>query len=285
MGAIDYWCNAFEPDRRALWEASIAAQGLSIRIRDGEDDFAAPEEMVARMDRIGVDALMLPVAGAVDSDDPTAFERFCTHTAAFDAMARRWPGRFAALWSIDPTKGLAGLREAAAMLDEDGFVGLLLHTHSWDRRFDDRDYYPYYALAAERDVAVVVQAGASGGLMPSECGRPIGIDRPALYFSDVPFVLSHAGWPWVEEAIAMASKHPNVYIGTASHPPHRWPGRLLEFVRGPGRSKALWGTSYPTVGHCGSLERIDALGLDDATRRNLLEGVAREVFARLPATR
>ena len=26
MGAIDYWCNAFTPSKRADWEAAIAAQ-------------------------------------------------------------------------------------------------------------------------------------------------------------------------------------------------------------------------------------------------------------------
>ncbi len=40
---------------------------------------------------------------------------------------------------------------------------------------------------------MAMQAGTSGGLMPSECGRPIGIDRPAIYFRDTNFLLSHTG--------------------------------------------------------------------------------------------
>ena len=39
---------------------------------------------------------------------------------------------------------------------------------------------------------------------------PIGIDRPAIYFRDVNFVLSHTGHPWENEAINMALKFPNV---------------------------------------------------------------------------
>src|SRR5207244_2852823 len=81
------------------------------------------------------------------------------------------------------------------------------------------DYYPYYALAADLDVPVAMQAGASGGMTPSECGRPMGIDRAALYFSDTRFVLSHTGWPWVDEAVALARKLPYVFCGTASYPP------------------------------------------------------------------
>ena len=112
-------------------------------------------------------------------------------------------------------------------------VGLHLHTHSFDRALDHRDLYPFYALAAERDLPIVVQAGASGGRMPSECGHPIGIDRPALYFGETPFVLSHTGWPWTDEAIAMAGKHKNVFLGTAGYPPHHWPEVLVNFLFGP----------------------------------------------------
>ena len=43
--------------------------------------------------------------------------------------------------------------------------GLHLHTHSFDRVLDHRDLYPFYALAAERNLPVVVQSGASGGRM------------------------------------------------------------------------------------------------------------------------
>ena len=101
-------------------------------------------------------------------------------------------------------------------------VGLYNHVHSWDRPFDHADFYPYYTLAADLDVPVAMQSGTSGGLMPSECGRPIGIDRPAIYFRNVHFVLSHTGWPWVDEAIAMALKFPNVFLGTAAYPPKHW---------------------------------------------------------------
>ena len=98
-------------------------------------------------------------------------------------------------------------------------VGCYLHVHSFDRPFDHPDYYPFYALCGEVGVPMAMQAGTSGGLMPSECGRPIGIDRPAIYFRDTNFLLSHTGWPWVDETIAMALKFPNVYLGTGAYPP------------------------------------------------------------------
>lgn len=280
MGAIDYWCNAFAPAYRERWREAIRAQGLSLRLQ-GEDAFAEPDAMLARMDASGVDALLLPAADEVERAEAHAFEDHATPTALVPELAARFPGRFAGLAGIDPSLGRAGVERAAALLSQPGFVGLYLHTHSFDRAFDHRDLYPFYSLAADLDVPVVAQAGASGGLYASECGKPIGIDRPALYFANVRFVLSHTGWPWTDEAIAMASKHPNVWIGTAGWPPDHWPDALARFIAGRGRGRVLFGTSFPVVEHRRALERVAALDLTTAAREALLAGAARRVFTRL----
>ncbi len=282
MGAIDYWCNAFTPDRRPLWDAALSEQGLSVKIRgDGDDGFAEPTAMLARMDEVGVDTLLLPVADLSDGAERFAYERYATRFEDALKLAADHPGRFAGLWSIDPGTGTTGVRRAAEALGHAAFVGLHLHTQSYDRAFDHRDLYPFYALAAEHGVPVVMQAGASGGLMPSECGRPLGIDRPALYVRDVPFVLSHTGWPWVDEALAMASKHANVCLGTAAWPPHHWSPELVRFIAGAGRGKVLLGTSFPVVGHRQALERLAGVELDESARHALLEGAARRIFSRI----
>jgi predicted TIM-barrel fold metal-dependent hydrolase len=284
VGAIDYWCNAFEPAYRALWEAAIGEQRLAVRVRrDPEDAFAEPAAFLARLDEIGFDTVLLPSAELPPDAGRFAYERYATPPEQVTKLATAHPGRFAGLWTIDPTLGLTGVRRAAEALAQPGFVGLHLHTHSWDRPFDHRDLYPFYALAADLDVPVVMQAGASGGPLPSECGRPAGIDRPAIYFGALRFVLSHTGWPWTTEAIAMAHKHPNVWLGTAAWPPHRWPAELVTFLAGPGQGKALLGTGFPVVGHRQALARLAELALSDAARAELCGGAARRVFTRIPA--
>jgi predicted TIM-barrel fold metal-dependent hydrolase len=276
---IDYLCNAFTPDRAAVWKEATA--GLALKIRD--DEFVEPGAMVERMDDLGIDSLLLPTVATEPGATPPAdtFEAVATTWPEVEQLVHRWPGRFAALAVLDPTTGIHGVRDTRARLREPWVVGCYLHTHSWDRPLDHADYYPYYALAADLDVPVAMQAGASGGMTPSECGRPIGIDRPALYFPDTRFVLSHTGWPWVDEAIALARKFPNVFVGTASYPPRRWPDALVDFVRGAGRDKTLIGTNFPTVGHRQALEQLAELDLGPTVVDALTAGNARHVFARL----
>ena len=283
-GIVDYLCNAFTPDRRAVWGGAIAASGVAVKVRrDDTDSFAEPEAMVDRLDELGVETLLLPTGdvGPHGAVDPFDFEHIAARWEEVDKLAARWPGRFAALALIDPDRGMAAVRETRARLGEPWVVGCYLHTHSWDRRLDHADYYPYYALGSELDVPVAMQAGTSGGLMASECGHPITIDRAALYFPETRFLLSHLGWPWVDEAVAMALKFPNVYLGTGAYPPRHWPPAVQQFVRGPGRAKVVFGTNFPTVGHRHALVQVGELDLDPDLERALLAGTARHVFSRL----
>ena len=67
---------------------------------------------------------------------------------------------------------------------------------------------------------------ATGPLMPSEVGRPIYLDQVALDFSDLVIVGGHIGYPWTDEAIAVATKHPNVFIDTSAYTTDRYPHSL-----------------------------------------------------------
>ena len=281
---VDYLCNAFTPDRLEVWDGALAATGVQVKVRRvAGDSFAEPEDMVDRMDELGIATLVLPTGdvGRHGRLDPFDFEHIAVRWEEAEKLVARWPGRFAALALIDPEPGMAAVRETRARLADPWVVGCYLHTHSFDRRLDHADYYPFYALGAEFDVPIAMQAGTSGGLMASECGRPISIDRAALYFRETRFLLSHLGWPWVDEAVAMTLKFPNVFLGTGAYPPRHWSSTVTDFLRGPGRTKMVFGTNFPTVGHRHALTQVAELGLDAEIERAFLGGTAQRVFTRL----
>ena len=49
--------------------------------------------------------------------------------------------------------------------------------------------------------------------------------------------------------------------------PGTGPTRCVDFVRGAGRDKVLFGTNFPTVGHRQALEQLPELGLDALDHR------------------
>ncbi len=279
---IDYMCSSFLPDRAQVWDDALAAQGIPLKIRRNPDDsFCDPAAMVARMDELGFEAMIVSTSDQHHHGTTFEYDPVANRFAETQALAAAYPGRFYANWAINPQLGMAGVRRAREVLAEPWVAALWVHTHSFDRRFDHADYYPYYALAAEHGVPVVMQAGASGGLMPSECGVPIGIDRPAIYFREVNFVLSHTGHPWEAEAVNMALKFPNVFLGACAYPPKHWPPVLHTFLRGPGRAKVLFGTNFPTVGHRHVLGQLAEMDLPADVHRQFVRDNARRVFTRV----
>jgi predicted TIM-barrel fold metal-dependent hydrolase len=281
---VDYIVNAFTPDRQVVWDTALEASGTSTKIRRNPDDsFAEPEAMIDRMDELGIATLLLPTADLNHRAEvnPFEFERVSTRWEDAEKLASRWPGRFCSLAVVDPEHGMAGVRETRARFAEPWVVGCYIHTHSFDRRLDHADFFPYYAACADADLPIAMQVGTSGGLMASECGRPITIDRAALYFPDTRFLLSHLGWPWEEEAIAMAMKFPNVYLGTGALPPRHWSPAVVRFIRGAGRRKVVFGTNFPTVGHRHALGQLAELELDPAVEEALVRDTAHNVFTRL----
>jgi hypothetical protein len=136
---------------------------------------------------------------------------------------------------------------------------------------NDRRYYPLYAECIELEIPFCLQVGHAGPLRASEPGRPIPyLDEVALEFPELVVVGGHIGYPWTDEMIALATKYPNVYIDTSAYKPRRYPAALVEFLRGHGRRKVLFGSNFPMLMPGDCLAEVDGLGLDAEARDRLL---------------
>jgi predicted TIM-barrel fold metal-dependent hydrolase len=190
------------------------------------------------------------------------------------------PDRFRGLAAVDLNRPMDAVRELRRRVEQDGFVGLRVVPWLWEAPPTDRRFYPLYAACVELGVPFCTQVGHTGPMRPSETGRPIPyIDQVALDFPELTIVCGHVGYPWTEEMVAVARKHPNVVIDTSAYTTRRLPAELVAYLKtGSGRHKVLFGTNYPMIGHRHALEGLDELGLDDETRELYLAGNARRVF-------
>jgi uncharacterized protein len=170
------------------------------------------------------------------------------------------------------------VREIRRCIGELGFKAIRVLPWLWEVPPTDRRFYPVYTACADHGVPFCTQIGHTGPLMPSEVGRPIYLDQVALDFPELAIVGGHIGYPWTEEAVAVATKHENVFIDTSAYVARRYPGALVEFMRGHGRHKVLFGSNYPMIMPARALDGVDALGLDEESRAMFLAGNASKVF-------
>jgi len=114
--------------------------------------------------------------------------------------------------------------------------------------------------------------------MPAEVGRPIYLDRVALDFPELVIVGGHIGYPWTDEAVALATKHENIYIDTSAYTVRRYPPALIDYIRSNGAAKVLFGTNYPMIAPEKALEGLDALGLTENIKAAFLGTNAARIF-------
>jgi len=225
---------------------------------------------IAAMDRGGVDKMLIsawvaPRNVMISNDE----------VAAFVAEA---PERLVGVGSVDISRPMEAVREIRRCVDTLGFKAIRVLPWLWEAPPTDRRFYPVYVACAEAGVPFCTQIGHTGPLMPSEVGRPIYLDQIALDFPELVIVGGHIGYPWTDEAIAVATKHENVYIDTSAYTVRRYPPQLVDYLRGHGASKLLFGTNYPMIEPAKALEGLEALGLDDRSRSAFLGGNAARIF-------
>lgn len=196
------------------------------------------------------DALNDAVAKVV-SEEPTRFTGIGTFsTQPFDIM-RAW--------------------EQMVFCKEAGMVGVTTQPSFFHMGIDDRKLYPIYAKAMELDLMVCLHTGVNYGVThPIRNDHPLMLDDVACDFPELKLIACHAGWPWVPEMVAVARKHPNVYMefgglapkyigasGTGWEVMYRFMNSLLQ-------DQILFGTDWPVISLARALSEWRDLGLKPA---------------------
>jgi predicted TIM-barrel fold metal-dependent hydrolase len=195
------------------------------------------------------------------------------------ACVAQHPGRLAGLASVDLAQPMQAVRELRRCVKQLGFKGLRVVPWLWGLPPDDRRYYPLYAECVELDVPFCTQVGHTGPLLGSEPGRPIPyLEHVALEFPELRIVAGHIGAPWTQEVISLAHKFPNFYVDTSAYKASRYPADFVEFMRGAGPKKVLFGSNYPMLTPAACLEGLAALNLPAEAATQFLYQNAARVF-------
>jgi uncharacterized protein len=240
--------------------------------------------LLAEMDRAGVDRAL--AIGLFQAPRET------------DALEEGWRwfsesrGRLLPVGTIDPTRGEASVAATLGAFDHDPRpVGIKLFPgyrpfYPHDRRLD-----PVYEFAHRRRLPVLIHQGDTlDGLGLLKYARPIEVDEVASRFRDVRFVLCHLGNPWIDEAVELVYKNPNVYADTSGllgAPGSPYFDRALDHVRervehaiiSTGRpDRFLYGSDWPLEALETAVGLIEGLDLSVADRAAILGGNARALF-------
>jgi predicted TIM-barrel fold metal-dependent hydrolase len=227
--------------------------------------------MLAHMDEAGVDQAIIcawcgPRGWLIDHDEVAA-------------MVDRHPDRFVGVASANLFEPMTAVNELKRCVRQRGFKALRVVPWLWGLPPDDRRYYPLYAACCDLGIPFLTQIGHTGPLLSSEPGRPIPyLERVLLEFPDLVVVGGHVGFPWMNEVLSLAFKFPNFYIDTSAYAAKRYPRELVDYMKGPGASRVMFGTNFPMLTPRHAMQGLEDLGLDAAGQTAFLRGNAVRVF-------
>ncbi|MFJ5710635.1 amidohydrolase family protein [Streptomyces sp. NPDC093105] len=180
---------------------------------------------------------------------------------------------------VDPYKGRAAVRQIRRLVDEFGVKGVKFHPNLQAFHPNDRMAYPLYEAIEDAGAIAVFHTGQTGigagapggGGIRLKYSNPMDVDDVAADFPGMRIVLAHPSFPWQDEALAVATHKPNVYIDLSGWSPKYFPPQLVRYANSLLQDKVLFGSDYPLLTPDRWLADFAGLPLKDEVRPKILK--------------
>lgn len=157
--------------------------------------------------------------------------------------------------SIDPHKGMMGVREAKRLIADYDVKGFKFHPTVQGFFPNDRMAYKLYEVIAEAKLPAIFHSGhsgigtgmAGGGGLRLKYSDPMYLDDVAVDFPDMKIIIAHPSWPWQSEALSVCLHKPNVFIDLSGWSPKYFPKELVQYTNTQLKHKVLFGTDFPLL--------------------------------------
>lgn len=203
-----------------------------------QEDYTA--YAIAEMDKWGVDRAMVGISGP--------------NSQNLDAC-KAHPDRFFASYGANPNNGMEEVRTIKRLHRECGIRAVTGFPSGLCPQvpINDKRYYPIYATCVELDLPICLTVGVPGPRIPMGAQKVEYIDEVCWFFPELRFVMRHGGEPWVDLAVKLMLKYPNLYYSTSAFAPKHYPKAIIQYANTRGADKVMYAGYFP-MGL--SLERI-----------------------------
>lgn len=198
-----------------------------------EDEDADPIAFTVReMDRHGIAVGLLSLTA-----DRELAERALTEH----------PDRFVPSMTLDPNRGMNGIRELVATHERWGLraVAVFPHGYSPQVALDAPLMYPIYAKCVELGLPLFVTVGIAGPRVPSMVQKVELLDQVCYDFPDLVLVMRHGAEPWVDLAVKLMLKWPNLHYSTSAFAPRYYPDAVVRYANTRGADRILYAGYFP----------------------------------------
>jgi len=149
---------------------------------------------------------------------------------------------------VHPKYGVRRNLEELERCHEAGFLGVNISPYLWGVAANAAVLYPIYAYCESHNLVAIVHGSLHYNRFQSMwLGDPKYMDEIAMDFPSLKLVISHAANGFGVLGLAVAQKHPNIFLEFSALWPKYLPEATLTAVNSYLKDRCLFGTDYPLV--------------------------------------
>ncbi len=236
-------------------------------------------EVVADLDRYNIEWAVI-----TGRDCETTYGARSNNDSVIE-FVRQFPNKFIGFIGLDPHKGMRAIHELKASVTELGMRGAAVDPYLAQIYANDAKYYPIYAKCCELDIPIIFTTGPAT-LVPNaiiDHVAPRYIDFVARDFPELKIVISHGGYPWVNEAITVAQRNRNVYIDLSEYEFSPMAEAYVEAANTMIGDKILFASAHPFVDFREALQKYEKLALKPEVKQKIMYDNAAKLLGLKPA--
>ena len=231
-------------------------------------------EIVADLDRRGVELCV------VSGRDCETTYGFPANNNSILEFCRAYPNKFLGFWGIDPHKGMDAVREVEHVIKDLGMRGIATDPYLAHCPPSDARYYPIYAKCVELGVPVFVTTAP-----PAQVPRaimdyidPRQIDVVARDFPELILIMSHGGYPFVNEAIFACMRNANVYMDLSEYELAPMAEVYVDALNKMIGDKVIFASAHPFIEQADAIEIYKNLNISEEVREKVMYKTAAKIL-------
>lgn len=236
-----------------IFRKGLLANGVNL------DLFVAQAQSVEEVtDQLRKDGIYKAVIVGRDAETTYGFKPNNQDTADFIALA---PDLFVGFAGLDPHKGSESVKTLEDLVTNKGFAGAAIDPIYNKACLSDACFYPIYDACERLNVPIVITSGPArytpGAIM--DYANPGYIDRVAADFPNLKIVVSHGGWPYIEEMMGVAFRNENVFFEASEYELFPGSDNLIKAASGILSDKMVFASAHPFVDYRDAIELYKTL--------------------------
>lgn len=274
MKIIDFRFRPNTPETVTGIQNSKMFKGLCEYIDFGKMKPQSLEEVVADMDRHNV------VRAVITGRDCETTYGAKSNNESVVEFVSKYPEKFIGFVGLDPHKGMKAIEELKISVNELGMRGAAVDPYLAQIYANDAKYYPIYSKCCELDIPIIFTTGPAT-LVPNaiiDHVAPRYIDIAARDFPELKIIISHGGYPWVNEAIIVAERNRNVYIDLSEYEFSPMAEAYIQAANTMIPDKILYASAHPFVDFRQALKTYESLDFKPDVRQKIMHDNAAKLL-------